>query len=183
MPALLLLLACASGGAAARGLVVGQPAPPVEGTRLDGRHFSLADARGKVVVLNVWATWCGPCRQEMPALEAFNAAHAKDGLVVLAISADDPADADKVRAVMRDFSYPAAMADDTKFPGYGRLWRVPLTFVIDRDGILRRDGFKAAPTIDAAALEHDVLPWLQAGAPPGLPAATPSAGESRGGRP
>jgi cytochrome c biogenesis protein CcmG, thiol:disulfide interchange protein DsbE len=174
MLALPLLLACASGSAAAKGLVVGQPAPSVEATLLDGHHFSLADARGKVVVLNVWATWCGPCRQEMPALEAFNAAHAKDGLVVLAISADDPADVDKVRAVMRDFSYPAAMADATTFPGYGRLWRVPLTFVIDRDGILRRDGFKAAPTIDAAVLDHDALPWLQSGAP----AAAPSPGKT-----
>jgi cytochrome c biogenesis protein CcmG, thiol:disulfide interchange protein DsbE len=159
--ALLLLLPCAFGDARARGLAVGQPAPPIDATLLDGSHFSLADARGKVVVLNVWATWCGPCRTEMPALEAFYRAHRNDGLVVIAISADDRSDVDKVRAVMRDFSYPAAMARDAKIGGYGRLWRVPLTFVIDRDGILRRDGFNATPTIDAAVLDKDVLPLLQ----------------------
>ena len=159
--ALLLLLPCAFGAAHAKGLVVGQPAPSIEATLLDGSHFSLAQARGKVVVLNVWATWCGPCRAEMPALETFYQAHRKDGLVVLAISADDRADIDKVRAVMHDFSYPAAMVRDAKIGGYGRLWRVPLTFVIDRNGILRRDGFSAVPTIDAAVLDKDVLPLLQ----------------------
>jgi thiol-disulfide isomerase/thioredoxin len=159
--ALLLPLSCAFGTACAKNLAVGQPAPPIEATLLDGSHFSLADARGKVVVLNVWATWCGPCRAEMPALETFYQAHRNDGLVVLAISADDRSDIDKVRAVMHDFTYPAAMVRDAKIGGYGRLWRVPLTFVIDRNGILRRDGFNATPTIDAAVLDKDVLPLLQ----------------------
>ena len=159
--ALLLLLPGMAGQAWAKGLEVGAPAPSIEATLLDGSRFSLAQARGKVVVVNVWATWCGPCRAEMPALDTFYKAHRDEGLVVLAISADDPGDIAQVRTVMRDFSYPAAMADDAKIAGYGRLWRVPLTFVIDRDGILRRDGFKAAPTIDAAVLEKDVLPWLQ----------------------
>lgn len=159
--AAVLLLSCTSACVDAKGLAVGEPAPPIEATLLDGSHFSLADMRGKVVVVNVWATWCGPCRAEMPALEAFYQAHRNQGLVVLAISADDRSDIDAVRAVMHDFSYPAAMARDSKIEGYGRLWRVPLTFVIDRNGALRRDGFKAAPTIDAAALDQDVLPLLQ----------------------
>ena len=156
----LLVLSCIAGSAGAKGLAVGEPAPTIEATLLDGSRFSLADMRGKVVVVNVWATWCGPCRAEMPALEAFYQAHRDQGLVVLAISADDRSDIDKVRAVMRDFTYPAAMARDSKIGGYGRLWRVPLTFVIDRDGVLRRDGFKSAPTIDASVLHQDVLPLL-----------------------
>lgn len=155
----LLVLA---GHAAARGLAVNQSAPDIEATLLDGARFSLADARGKVVVVNVWATWCGPCRAEMPALESFYEAHRDEGLVVLALSADDPRDIDAVRKAMAAFSYPAAMAHDAKIGGYGRLWRVPLTFVIDRDGILRRDGFKATPVVDAAILDHDVLPLLRA---------------------
>ena len=158
--AALLLLCCLAGGAGAKGLAVGEPAPSIDATLLDGSHFSLSDMRGKVVVVNIWATWCGPCRAEMPALEAFYKAHRNQGLVVLAISADDRSDIDEVRAVMRDFTYPAAMARDSKIGGYGRLWRVPLTFVIDRDGVLRRDGFKSAPTIDASVLDQDVLPLL-----------------------
>ena len=98
----------------------------------------------------------------MPILEAFQRAHKADGLVVVAISLDTHDDLDKVKAMMRDFSFPAALIENTKAKGYGRIWRVPLTFVIDREGVLRRDGFAATPTIDAAALDHDVLPLLHA---------------------
>jgi thiol-disulfide isomerase/thioredoxin len=164
MRRILLLLACAALSfptAWAKGLAVGAPAPSIETTLLDGSHFSLAAQRGKVVVVNVWATWCGPCRAEMPALDAFYRAHRDQGLVVVGISADDRADAGKVRTAMRDVSYPAAMLDDTRMSGYGRLWRMPLTFVVDRNGVLQRDGFKAAPTIDAASLDLQVLPLLQ----------------------
>jgi hypothetical protein len=62
---------------------------------------------------------------------------------------------------MRDFSYPAALLESTKAKGYGRIWRVPLTFVIDRLGVLRRDGFAATPTIGAAGHDREVLPLLQ----------------------
>ena len=98
----------------------------------------------------------------MPVLEAFQRAHKSEGLVVVAISLDTNDDLGKVKAAMRDFSFPTALIADTKANGYGRIWRVPLTFVVDRNGVLRRDGFAAAPTIDAAALDRDVLPLLRA---------------------
>jgi thiol-disulfide isomerase/thioredoxin len=158
--AILLLCCCVGTAVGKSGVAVDKAAPEVNTTLLDGSGFDLAAQSGKVVIVHFWATWCAPCRVEMPILDAFYRAHKSEGLVVIAISLDTHDDLDKVKAVMRDFSFPAALLQDTSAKGYGRIWRVPLTFVVDRHGMLRRDGFKAAPTIDATALDRDVLPLL-----------------------
>jgi cytochrome c biogenesis protein CcmG/thiol:disulfide interchange protein DsbE len=158
---LLLLLLCCAGPAVCSGLEVGKPAPTITTTLLDGSAFDLAAMSGKVVVVHFWATWCAPCRIEMPAFEAFYRAHKSEGLVVVAITLDTHEDLSKVNAVMHEFSYPAALLENTRAPGYGRIWRVPLTFLIDRHGVLRRDGFATKTPIDAAGLDHDVLPLLR----------------------
>lgn len=160
-PILLLALAC--GIADARGLAIGRPAPALEATFADGRAWSLADQRGKVVIVNFWATWCGTCRAEMPALDAFYRAHRDEGLEVVGIDLDDADDANEAAKVMSAFAYPSASIHDARAQGYGRLWRLPLSFIVDRDGTLRRDGFKAAPVLDAAELETLVLPLLRTG--------------------
>ena len=140
---------------------VGKPAPALEAKLLDGSQFSLASESGKVVIVNFWATWCKPCRAEMPALDTYYRMHQSQGLVVLGISIDDPGDEDTVRKVMSAFSYPAALKRDSNFDGYGRIWRVPLTFVIDRHGILRKDGWYGDPGIDGTLLDKVVTPLLQ----------------------
>ena len=141
----------------------GKPAPAVEARLLDGKTFRLADYSGKVVILHFWASWCAPCRKEMPALESFYEKHRAQGLELLAVSMDDPADEAKVREVMRQFSFPAALARDAQAGGYGRIWRIPLTFVIDRHGILRKDGWHGAPALDLPELEKTVSPLLESG--------------------
>jgi thiol-disulfide isomerase/thioredoxin len=141
----------------------GKPAPPFSATLFDGRAFSLADARGKVVMVNFWATWCAPCRAEMPAIDAFFRAHRDDGLVVIAVSMDRAADEAKARAAMNDYAFGAAFAKDASFKDYGRIWRLPLTFVVDRAGVLRKDDWYEDPGIDAAKLDAVVLPLLQPG--------------------
>ncbi|MBS0213768.1 MAG: TlpA family protein disulfide reductase [Proteobacteria bacterium] len=145
----------------AHGLVVGAVAPQVTTTTLDGRPFDLAADKGKVVVVHFWATWCEPCRIEMPAMEAFFRAHKDEGLAVIAISLDEPGDLARVKDAMHGISYPTALLSATQAKGYGRIWRVPLTFVIDRRGNLRRDGFKYTEILDAAALDREVLPLLR----------------------
>jgi len=157
----LLLLCCCVPAAWSKGAEVGKPAPAITATLLDGSSFDLAALSGKVVVVHFWATWCAPCRVEMPAFEAFYRAHKSEGLAIVAISLDTRDDLAGVKTAMRDFSYPAALLEYTKAKGYGRIWRVPLTFVIDRHGVLRRDGFAATPDIDAAALDREVLPLLR----------------------
>ena len=145
----------------AKGPEVGKVAPPYQIKLLDGSRLSDADLHGDVVILNFWATWCVPCRAEMPALEAYYQKYRAEGLKVLAISMDDPGDEAKVRQVMSAFSFPAAMARDANFKGYGRIWRIPLTFVIDRNGILRKDGWYGNAGIDLPMLEKTVSPLLE----------------------
>ena len=138
----------------------GKPAPPMELKFLDGTRFSLAEQTGKVVVINFWATWCAPCRAEMPALEAYYQKHRAEGLQMIAISMDDPKDEAKVREVIRSFAFAGAMAKDANIKAYGRIWRIPLTFVIDRRGILRKDGWYGDPGIDLPMLDKTVTPLL-----------------------
>ena len=138
----------------------GKPAPPIEATLVDGTHYSLAAQHGKVVIVNFWATWCAPCRAEMPAIDAYLRKHRGEGLEVLAISMDEPGSEEKIRNVMRPFSFPAALGPKTDFKGYQRIWRLPLTFVVDRDGTLRKKDWYGDPGIDEALLESTVTPLL-----------------------
>lgn len=144
----------------AKDLDVGQAAPSIDAKLLDGTQFSLARASGKVVIVNFWATWCGPCREEMPAIETYYQKHRAEGLEVIAISADVPGDIAKVKEVMRGYSFPAAMMDTANVQGYGKIRRIPLTFIIDKKGILRRDGWKGEAKIDLPTLEASVTPLL-----------------------
>ena len=96
----------------------------------------------------------------MPALEAYYQKHRAEGLQMIAISMDDPKDEAKVREVIRSFAFAGAMAKDANIKAYGRIWRIPLTFVIDRRGILRKDGWYGDPGIDLPMLDKTVTPLL-----------------------
>ena len=110
---------------------VGQPAPALVVEELNGQNFNLAALRGKVVVINFWATWCQPCRREMPALDAFYRQYHGQGLEMIGLSADRPHERSGVGKVMQSFSYPAAMLDDVKADDFGDPNELPVTFIID----------------------------------------------------
>ncbi len=139
---------------------VGKPAPEFTANLIDGKLFSVESAKGQVIIINFWASWCSPCRQEMPAFERYYQQHKVQGLQLIAVSLDETSDDAKVRQVMSAYSFNAAFERETQHKGYGRIWRLPLTFVIDRKGIVRKDGWYGDAGIDQALLEKIVTPLL-----------------------
>jgi cytochrome c biogenesis protein CcmG, thiol:disulfide interchange protein DsbE len=140
---------------------VDQPAPQLVVPQLDGHSFDLAKLRGKVVLVNVWATWCSPCRVEMPTLNAFYRRYHSKGLVLLGLSIDEASDAAQVGQVMRNFIYPGALASAAKVNGFGEPVAVPITYVIDAHGVIRAQLQAEGPSgVSRKALEDAVLPLL-----------------------
>jgi cytochrome c-type biogenesis protein len=120
-------------------VAVGAPAPVYAASTVEGTPASLADLRGQVVLLNIWATWCKPCRQEMPALDTLQRRHGASGLTVIGVSIDEPGARDRIAPFARELgaSYtlwhdPADRVSST-FLAVG----VPASYLIDRDGTLR----------------------------------------------
>jgi len=117
--------------------VAGRPAPDFTLSASDGRTFTLSELRGQVIILNFWATWCPPCRAEMPALQEMYEARKDDGVIVLAI--DQNEDAGLVDAFALEFNLTFPLLLD---PGYTvsdryRINLLPTTFFIGRDGVIR----------------------------------------------
>jgi cytochrome c biogenesis protein CcmG/thiol:disulfide interchange protein DsbE len=157
----LALLAGLIAPARANDLVVGKPAPPVTLTTLDGQHFSTPGLTGKVVLVTFWATWCAPCQEELPMLSDYAREHAAQGLQVLSISLDTPDRLNQVKALAARFSFPVGMISDASAPGYGRIWHLPVSFVIDRQGRLVEDGWKEDdPVLTRDKLDRLVGPLL-----------------------
>ena len=126
----------AGGGPARLALAESESVSEAEFRNASGEHLTLADFRGRVVLLNLWATWCGPCRSEMPALDRLQAMHQGDGLAVLAVSVDKGGSA----AVQHFFEQRGLRnlalyldADGATVRAFGAR-RIPTTLIIDRDG-------------------------------------------------
>jgi thiol-disulfide isomerase/thioredoxin len=110
------------------------PAPDFKLTSLDGKPLSLADSHGKVILLNFWATWCGPCRAEIPDLIELQNKY-RDRLQILGLVVDDD-DADAIKEFVEKFriNYPVAMASDAIRIQYGGIAALPTSFVLDAEG-------------------------------------------------
>ena len=123
---------------------LGEPAPNFQLRDLDGHLVTLTDLRGKVVLLNFWATWCGPCRVEMPAMEQLYRTFSRKDFEILAVSTD----AQGV-AVTRPFqqenrlTFPILHDDDYRVGLTYGARSLPMTFMVDRQGIVRHQIFGA----------------------------------------
>jgi thiol-disulfide isomerase/thioredoxin len=142
---------------------VGAPAPAVTVRTLDGETLDLTQLRGKVLVVNVWATWCAPCRAEMPMLDAFYRRHRDAGVVMVGLSADRSRDRRDVATVMSTFAYPAGLLSEAKVDKLDEPRVLPLTWVVDATGVVRSVFGGAGTPLTAEALEAAVAPWLCGG--------------------
>ena len=114
----------------------GMAAPALIGRSFSGEPFDLSAWRGKVVVLNFWASWCGPCRDEMPLLDALQRDYRERGVVVLGLSADDRHDRKDALAASQGVAYMTGMLAESSVNGFGAPQMLPLTYIIDRAGKL-----------------------------------------------
>lgn len=171
--AVLFIFVLSFTGNTAAGTELGKVAPSIEAKLLSGKRFAAANYAGKVLIVNFWAAWCAPCVEEMPALEAYYRKHRSKGLEMIAISIDRPEDLPTVRKFMRPYNIPTALMSDANISGWGKIKRIPLTYVIDRDGVLRHDGLKGEAMVDLPFLEKTVTPLLKK-APPAVKIPTSS---------
>tara|TARA_Y100000588_G_scaffold85716_3_gene91022 strand:- start:3409 stop:3918 length:510 start_codon:yes stop_codon:yes gene_type:complete len=118
---------------------LGAPIPGYTATTLEGDSVSLSSLRGEVVLLNLWATWCAPCRKETPFLQELFEEHEEDGLHLVGVSLDTGAATEQVERFVEDYGVTYTILHDPENRAM-ELYRVlglPATFLIDREGVLQ----------------------------------------------
>ena len=127
----MLLVSCSSAAAD-----LGRTAPDFARQDLSGHPVRLADYRGKWVLLNFWASWCGPCLEEMPRFSAWQRAYGGEGLQIIGVSMDDDVEPVKRLMTRAPAAYPIVMGDAKLGTMFGGVLGLPLTYLIDPRGLI-----------------------------------------------
>jgi thiol-disulfide isomerase/thioredoxin len=122
-------------GGTAPGQRIGQYAPDFELQSLEGKNVKLSDFRGKAVLLNFWATWCGPCKVEMPWFVELQKEYGPQGFQIIGVAMDD-ASTEDIAKFTRELgvNYPILLGKESVGQSYGGVGVLPTTFFVDRDG-------------------------------------------------
>jgi cytochrome c biogenesis protein CcmG/thiol:disulfide interchange protein DsbE len=155
----LLLAAAAVHAAPPKASLLDKPAPPFSRTSLDNQRVDLSALRGRVVLLNFWATWCAPCQIEMPRFVQWQQKYKSEGLSIVGVSMDDGA-GPVVRLTRKlHINYPIFMGDEKLGLAYGGILGLPVTYLIDREGVIRA---RYQGQTDLAAMEKRIHLLLSA---------------------
>jgi cytochrome c biogenesis protein CcmG, thiol:disulfide interchange protein DsbE len=154
---LLVFISCwfLSSAAFARQPKIGELAAPFTITLFDKRKVSIEELRGKVVLINYWATWCGPCKAEMPMMNDFHRKAKSRGFEIFGVVTKDSVPQYRLKALSAALSYPLASGLKGEYGTIGEA--VPSTYVIDRKGVLR---YAKAGSFDAAEFAELINPLL-----------------------
>lgn len=132
-----LLLGCEGSSTSQPSAMIGEPAPEFTLMNMEGEQVSLSDFRGQVVLINFWATWCPPCREEKPTMEKLYERHKDDGLVVLAVNVEENGYQVVSQYLMTNsFSFPIVLDPKAVAQSQYGVFRYPESYVIGRDGIV-----------------------------------------------
>jgi cytochrome c biogenesis protein CcmG/thiol:disulfide interchange protein DsbE len=129
-----------------RNPLLDQPAPQIRLATVDGRQVALSDYRGRPVIVNFWASWCVPCRDEFPLLAAAHARYANDGLEILGVIHDDSSQSATAFAATYNARWPLLEdVDDVAWKAYHGAF-VPVSYFIDRAGLVRAVSYGPPPS-------------------------------------
>lgn len=143
-------------------LDIGQVAPPFSIKTVTGATYTNENLLGRVVLIHFWASWCEPCQKEMPILAQYEKKHANQGFLLLMIDTDSSEDIPKALAQLKQYDLTGALKQEVSFTGYGRIWKVPLSFVVDQKGVLRQDAWDGENDhgLTEDILEKEITPLL-----------------------
>jgi len=137
---------------------VNYAAPELRLTDMDGSPTSLSDTRGKVVLVNNWATWCPPCQAEMPTLEEYYEEHRSQNFIIIAIESGEPADEVADFVAQYGLTFPVWLDAKGSALDAFQNWDLPSSYVVDKDGVIR---LTWTGPISRAMLDEYVTPLLE----------------------
>ncbi len=139
---------------ASKGALDGQEAPDFALRNLDGENMRLSEYRGEVVMINFWATWCGPCRQEMPLLDELYDRYERVGFQLLGVNIDDDPRRAMEMAQELGISFPVLFDDRKEVSELYRVEAMPVTVILDREGVVRYTHYGYKPGYEEYYLDQ-----------------------------